>query len=211
MKIEKEKGKSSPPRLGRIRPNPLSLARPRSSPPRGPHGPSPLARPRPSLRRCQPDPTRQPRSPSLPRNRPLSNKRAPLVSPFLAPVTKLSARSPSVATRPVVSLLTRSPARLAPCVPISLRQPEPSRHPPAQTVPSSPLCAIIAALASSPVPATSPPFPAPGAYKKDRPSSIFLHTGLGHSLSPPLSRIELRAAAPYLRSGELHCPLFVEC
>jgi hypothetical protein len=52
--------------------------------------------------------------------------------------------------------------------------------------------------------------PRPGAYKKDRPSSILLHTGLGHSLSPPLSRIKLRAAAPSLRSGEFRPPLSIE-
>jgi hypothetical protein len=64
-------------------------------------------------------------------------------------------------------------------------------------------------VASSPVPATSPLLPALGAYKKDRPSSILIHTGLVHSLSPPLSRIELRTASPFLRSGELRSPLSV--
>jgi hypothetical protein len=58
--------------------------------------------------------------------------------------------------------------------------------------------------------ATSPPFTAPGAYKKDCPSSLLLHTGLDHSLSPPLSRIELHVAVPSLRFGELHSPLSVE-
>jgi hypothetical protein len=41
----------------------------------------------------------------------LSGKRAPLVSPFLAPVTKLSTRSPPVAARSIASPLTRSPTR----------------------------------------------------------------------------------------------------
>jgi hypothetical protein len=138
MEIEKEKkGKISPLGWAESGPtfSPLSRA-PRSSPPRGPRGPSPLARPRSPLRRCQPGPTRQPRSPSLPRNRPLSDKRVP----FLAPVTKLSARSLPVATRAVASPLTCSPARLAPCVAVSLLQPEPSRHPPARAIPSPPLC-----------------------------------------------------------------------
>ena len=185
MEIEKEKGKSSPPRLGRIRPNPLSPA-PHSSPPLGPRGPSPLARPRFPLRRCQPGPTRQPRSPSAPRNCPLSGKRAPLVSPFLAPVTKLSARSPPVATHPVASPLTRSPARLAPCGPVSLRQPEPSRHPPAQAILSPPLCAIIAAVASSPVLATSPPFPARAPIKRtaDRKSTRLNSSHITRSRMP---------------------------
>jgi hypothetical protein len=58
--------------------------------------------------------------------------------------------------------------------------------------------------------ATSPPFTAPGAYKKDRPSSLLLHTSLGHFLSPPLSQIELHTAMPSLRSGELRSPLSVE-
>jgi hypothetical protein len=51
--------------------------------------------------------------------------------------------------------------RLCPLAPA-----EPSRHPPARVVPSSPLCATIPAVASSPVLATSRPFPVPGAYKR---------------------------------------------
>jgi hypothetical protein len=138
MEKEKEKGKS-PPSAG---PNPAqpSLSCAPTLPPRGPRGPSPHAHPCSSIRRCQPGPTRQSRSPSLPRNRPLSGK---LVSPFLAPVTKLSMQSPSAATRSIASPLTRSRARfgalhhraLCPNCP-SARLPEPShRH---HCAPSSP-------------------------------------------------------------------------
>jgi hypothetical protein len=182
MEIEKEKGKSSPPRLGRIRTNHLSPACSRS-PSRGPSGPSPLAPPRSSLRRCQPGPTCQPRSPSLPRNRPLSGKRAPLVSPFLTPMTKLSTRSPPAAARSIASPLTRSPARFG-----ALRHPAlcPSCPftPPARAIPSSPLCAIIATVPSSPVLATSPPLPAPGAYKRTTRAPSFL-TPASTTPSPP--------------------------
>jgi hypothetical protein len=168
MEKEKEKGKS-PPSAG---PNPAqpSLSCAPTLPPRGPRGPSPHAHPCSSIRRCQPGPTRQSRSPSLPRNRPLSGK---LVSPFLAPVTKLSMQSPSAATRSIASPLTRSRARfgalhhraLCPNCPFS---------PPARAIPSPPLCAIIAAMASSSVLATLPPFPALGAYKRTARAPSFL-------------------------------------
>ena len=60
----------------------------------------------------------------------------------------------------------------------------------------------------SPAPAGLWPLPTSGAYKKNRLSSILPHTGLSHSLSPPLGRIKLRAAAPFLRSGESCPPLW---
>jgi hypothetical protein len=73
--------------------------------------------------------------------------------------------------------------RLCPLAPA-----EPSRHPPARAVPSSPLCITIPAVASSPVLATSRPLP--------HPSSLLLHTGIGHSLFPPPSSIESAPPRP---------------
>jgi hypothetical protein len=160
---KRKKGKS-PPRLGRIQPT-SPPPRARAPPPSLVAHAAHLPRAHSRLRRVSPPADRP--APLVSRNTPPardrspSSKRAPLVSPSLALVTKLSARSPPVATRPVASPLTRSPARLAPCVPVSLRQPEPSRHPSARAIPSPPLCAIIATASSSPVLATSPP-PFPG-------------------------------------------------
>jgi hypothetical protein len=119
----KRKKENLPPRLGRIWPNPLSLP-PARRVPRPVHM-AHLPRARPRLRHASPPADRS--APLVSRNTPPahnrapSGKRAPLVSPSLAPVIKLSARSPLVTTRPIASPLTRSPARLAPCVPVSLR------------------------------------------------------------------------------------------
>jgi hypothetical protein len=98
-------------------------------------------------------------------------------------------RSPSVATTPSsrhYSLACPVGAlRLYPLAPV-----EPSRHPPARVVSSSPLCTTIPTVTSSPVHATSCPFPAPSAYKRTTPSSPIPHTSLGHPLSPSPSSIE---------------------
>jgi hypothetical protein len=102
---------------------------------RGPAQPTSRARPRRA--HCQPGPTRQPRSPSLPRDRPLSGRRALLVSPFPSLVIRLSARSPLATARPVALPLTCLPARFGALSPAHC----------AQAVPL-PLCAIIAAAAS---------------------------------------------------------------
>jgi hypothetical protein len=66
--------------------------------------------------------------------------------------------------------------RLCPLAPA-----EPSRHPPARAVSSSPLCATI---------------PAPGAYKRTTPSFSIPHTSLGHPLPPSPSLIELVSPHP---------------
>jgi hypothetical protein len=157
--------------LGRIRPNPLSPA-PHSSPPLGP---SPLTLPRPSLRRCQPGPTRQPRPPSLPRDRPLPDKQASPVSPFSpSPVTRLSAHSPSATVRPVASPLTRSPARfgiMRPCALCPSRPFTPLPEPSCRSyVPSSP--SWQARRCSPPL----LPSPSPAAYERTAPSPLFHHT-----------------------------------
>jgi hypothetical protein len=81
--------------------------------------------------------------------------------------------------------------RLCPLAPA-----EPSRHPPTRAILSSPLCATIPAVASSPVHATSRPFPAPGAYKRTTPSSPIPHTSLGHPLPPSPSSIEPASPRP---------------
>jgi hypothetical protein len=80
MKREKKKEKKPFPdwaESGPNSPSPTSLSRALTQ---GPARPTSHARPRRA--HCQPDPTRQPRSPSLPRDRPLSGRRALLVSPF---------------------------------------------------------------------------------------------------------------------------------
>jgi hypothetical protein len=91
--------------------------------------------------------------------------------------------------RPVVSpLLARLPGwRLVPLSPCGSRA---IPSPPARVVSSSPLCATIPDVASSPVHATSRPVPAPGAYKRTTPSSPIPHTSLGHPLPPSPSSIE---------------------
>jgi hypothetical protein len=81
--------------------------------------------------------------------------------------------------------------RLCPLAPA-----EPSRHPPARVVSSSPLCATIPAVASSPVHATSRPFPTLGAYKRTTPSSPIPHTSLGHPLPSSPSLIEPASPCP---------------
>jgi hypothetical protein len=63
-------------------------------------------------------------------------------------------------------------------------------HPPARAVLSSPLCTTIPTVASSPVHATSRPFPAPGAYKRTTSSSPILHTSHDHPLPPSPSSIK---------------------
>jgi hypothetical protein len=85
-------------------------------------------------------------------------------------VTRLPARSPPATVRPISSPLTHSLARLASCAPAHYARSVPS-PPPARAVPS-PLCAITTVMASSPVLATSPPFPLPGHLKKDRPEPL---------------------------------------
>jgi hypothetical protein len=82
---------------------------------------------------------------------------------------------------------------LWPCL---LRQPSHPVTPPARAVSASPLCATIPAVASSPVHATSRPFPAPGAYKRATPSSPIPHTGLGHPLPPSSCPIERALPCP---------------
>jgi hypothetical protein len=111
----------------------------------------------PSLCRYQPDPTRRPHSPLA---LSLSDKRIPLVSTFLAPVTGLATRSPPVATAPSSRhKLTCQPgwclASLSHCASRAIPSP------PARAIPSSPLCATITAVASSPVLTTSRPLPRP--------------------------------------------------
>jgi hypothetical protein len=98
-------------------------------------------------------------------------------------------RSPSVATAPSSRhySLACPVGTLRLC---TLALAKPSRHPPARAVSSSPLCATIPVVASSPVHATSRPFPAPGAYKRTTPSSPTPHTSLGYPLPPSPSSIE---------------------
>jgi hypothetical protein len=197
MEIEKEKGKSSPVRLGRIWPNPLSPAR-RAPLPRSAHEAHPHSRacapPSAAVSSAPPVSHARPCSPATP----LSSKWAPLVSPFLAPVTKLSARSPLATVRPVASPLTRSPARFGIMRPRAL-------------CPSRPFTPLHELSRRSCAPSSPPwqarrcsppllPSPSLGAHKKDRPSSILPHTGLGHSLTPSPSSIEPRRhALPPLR------------
>ena len=122
MEIEIEKGKGNPPPPAG--PNPAHLFSPhaRTPPSLAAHAahlprarvallPPPLTgRPHPSAR-----------PPSLPRDHPLSGKRAPPVSPFSPSlVTRLSARSPPAVARPVASPLTRSPARFGALCPQAL-------------------------------------------------------------------------------------------
>jgi hypothetical protein len=161
IEIEKEKKKKSPLGWAVSGPNPLSLPRAHAflPPPRGPSGPTP-ARPRSHpLGRCQPGPTP---SVALAPSQPLSLWQAGPACQHL-PRARDRANDAIAAGRhhPVVSPLTHLLARLAPCVPVPLRQPEPSRHPPARAVPSSPLCATIPVVASSPMLATSRPLPRP--------------------------------------------------
>jgi hypothetical protein len=91
--------------------------------------------------------------------------------------------------RPVASPL-RLPSETWRLAALSLAPAEPSRHPPAQAVSSSPLCATIPGVASSPVHATSRPFPTPGTYKRATLSSPIPHTGLDHPLPPSPCPIE---------------------
>jgi hypothetical protein len=91
--------------------------------------------------------------------------------------------------RPVASPL-RLPSETWHLAALSLAPAEPSRHPPARAVLSSPLSATIPAVASSLVYSTSRPFPAPGAYKRATPSSPIPHTSLSHPLPPSLCPIE---------------------
>jgi hypothetical protein len=81
--------------------------------------------------------------------------------------------------------------RLCPLAPA-----EPSRHPPARAVSSSPLCTTIPTVASSSVHATFRPSPASGAYKRTAPSSPIPHPGLGHPLPPSPSSIEPTSLRP---------------
>jgi hypothetical protein len=127
--------------LGRFWPKPSpSLSRARPHPPplfaaQAAHRP----RARAPLCHCQLSPTRQPALPLLSRDLSLPGKRVPLVSAFLVPVTGPATRSPTVATAPSsrhYSLACPIGAlHLCPLAPT-----EPSSHPPAQAVPSSPLC-----------------------------------------------------------------------
>jgi hypothetical protein len=131
----------------------------------------------------------------LPRDLSLPGKRAPPVSAFLAPVTGASDVMSAGRHRPVVSpLLARLPGwRLAPLSPCASRA---IPSPPTRAVSSSPLCATILVMASSPVHATSRPFPAPGAYKRTTPSSPIPHTSLSHPLPPSPSSIEPASPRP---------------
>jgi hypothetical protein len=61
-------------------------------------------------------------------------------------------------------------------------------------------------MASSPVLATSPPFPSPATYKRTAPSPLFHHTRPQPLHLPPSGPIELGAVVPPL-SGELRPPL----
>jgi hypothetical protein len=122
--------------MGRFRPKPPPLSR-APAPlflPRGPSGPSP-ARPRSPLSL----PARPHPSAALPlalsRSISLPDKRVPLVSAFLAPMTGIATRSPPATARPVASPLSRSPARFG-----ALRLPEPSRRP---VYPSHPVATTV--------------------------------------------------------------------
>jgi hypothetical protein len=146
----------------------------------------------PLSRRCQPGPTRQPHSRSLPRNRPLSGKWASLVSTFLAPVTKLSTGSPPATIRPVASPLSRSPARFgALCLPEPSRRPICSSHPVATTVRHH-----RRRKHTSLMRATSPPFTAWVPIKRTARAPSFLTLASATPSPPPLDLIELHAAAP---------------
>jgi hypothetical protein len=145
IEIEKKR-KFLPPRLGRIRPNSLSPTR-ASRFPRTAHV-AHLSRPpalMPSLLppRCQPGPTRQSCPPFPPRVRPLSGKRAPLVS-------SLSRPSSAIDTITAAHRSATSPHHYSPTSRIgTLRLPRAIPSPPsARAIPSPPLCAIIVAAAS---------------------------------------------------------------
>jgi hypothetical protein len=73
--------------------------------------------------------------------------------------------------------------------PRSLCPSRPFTPPPARAVPSL-VCAITTVMASSSALAAPPPFPSPGAYKKDRPSSAFPTLASATSPSPSPSSIE---------------------
>jgi hypothetical protein len=146
-------------------------------------------------------PTRQQRSAPLSRARSSSDKWAPPVSPFSLPVTS-PAQSPMTTTLPLshrnYSCASEVRNRSAPSSLCSHPFTAPRFEPfhPRRYAPSSP------PLCTSPMPAGFRPFPSPGAYKRDRPSSTSPHTGLGHSPSLPPDSIKLGVATS-LCSGEL--------
>jgi hypothetical protein len=177
LEIEKEKGISLPP-VGPFPAQAPPLSRARSSPPPEAQLGPPPARARAALTAS---PTHQPRSPSLPRDRPLSGRRAPLVSPF--PLAHDQAIGTFVVghcppRRLAINALASSVWRLVSprTVPESSRRhclPEPSRR---HCVPSSP------PRQASPVLATSPHRP---PIKGPPRAPYFTAPGLSHSIFLP--------------------------
>jgi hypothetical protein len=177
--VTKRKRKSSPPRLAVFGPTPLSLPRARS--PLGPRSQSPARPPAPAYARAAPP-------------LPLIGRPHPSVAPTLAPLRPPSLWQAGPACQPLLPLardeaigafaaghrpphrlsintLTSSVWRLTPPRIV----PEPSLHP---RMPESYRrhCVLITVVASSPVLATSPPFPSPAAYKRTTPSPLLHHT-----------------------------------
>jgi hypothetical protein len=150
--LEIEKGISLPPGWAVFGPS-SPLSRALISPARGPARPT--SRARPHRAHCQPGPTRQPRSPSLPRDCPLFGRRAPLVSPF--PLARDQAIGAFAAGRRpprrlAINALASSVWRIV--SPGTVPEPsrrncllEPSRH---HCVPSSPSRQVSLVLATSP-------------------------------------------------------------
>jgi hypothetical protein len=167
--------------------SPLSPARPHFSRARGPSA----ARRAPAfascspLPRCHPSPTRQLRPLLLPRIRPHSGRRAPLVSPF--PSRPCLAINSIVAGHRQLCLLainslTSTNWRLA--SPRSVTELS-RRHRLPRAIPSAPLCAIIAAAASL-VGARHLFLPhSPTTYKRTVQNPLLPRTGLDHSIFLP--------------------------
>jgi hypothetical protein len=110
---------------------------------------------------------------------------------------RLSTRSPPPTAPPHPLTITRPPAELAPCA-----CPEPSRHHRLPEPSRRHHCAPSSSpRQASPVLTTSHlSSPSPAAYKRDRPSSSFLHTSFGHLSHPSPSSIEpARRPLPPLR------------
>jgi hypothetical protein len=118
---------------------------------------------------------------------------------------RLSMRSPPATAPPHPLAIARPPAELAPCA-----CPEPSRHP---VCPSHPVATTMHHHRRHDkhhqcLPPLLSPSPSPVAYKRDRPSSSFLHTSFGHLSSLPRAQSSQRAAL-FLRSGEPSLPSLV--
>jgi hypothetical protein len=198
----KRKKKKKPPSAG---PNPAqafpSLSRARALPlPRGPRSPTPAA-PRSPLT-AQPHPSVAPAL--LPHDRPLSGGWAsPVSSLSLSPMIgyRRDHRRPPLRHIPSPLLAHQPNWHLAPA-------PSHPVTPSARAIPSPPLCTIISVAASVAGAHHLSSPPSPVTYKRDRPSSSFLHTSFSHHSSLPRAQSSQRAAL-FLLSGEPSLPSLV--